>query len=124
VTAATSRGGMLGYRLTLAASIVAAWQLASGSLVPEFFISKPTAILAALWQQVTTGNLFFHVGITATEAFAGFAFGAIAGVTAGVLLGRIPSSPTCCSPSSWPSTACRKSRSRRSSSCGSASASG
>jgi NitT/TauT family transport system permease protein len=80
---------MLGYRLSLAVAIVAAWQLASGTLVPEFFVSKPTAILAALRQQVTTGNLFFHVGITATEAFAGFAIGAAAGVTAGVLLGRI-----------------------------------
>jgi NitT/TauT family transport system permease protein len=58
--------------------------------VPEFFISKPSAILNALRQQVITGNLFFHMGITATEALAGFVIGAVAGVTAGVVLGRIP----------------------------------
>jgi NitT/TauT family transport system permease protein len=88
--AATSRLQMALYRLLLAAAIVTAWQLASGPLVPEFFISKPTAILEALRRQIATGNLFFHMGITATEAFAGFTIGALAGVTAGVVLGRIP----------------------------------
>jgi NitT/TauT family transport system permease protein len=77
------------YRLALAASIIVTWQLISGPLVPEFFISKPSAILAALRQQVLTGNLFFHMGITAAEASVGFTIGALAGVTAGVLLGRI-----------------------------------
>jgi NitT/TauT family transport system permease protein len=77
------------YRLLLAATILAGWQLASGPLVPEFFVSKPSAILDALRRQVVSGNLFFHMGITATEACAGFAIGALAGVTAGVLLGRI-----------------------------------
>jgi NitT/TauT family transport system permease protein len=81
---------MMLYRLLLAASIIAFWQIASGWLVAEFFVSKPSAILAALQRQVTTGNLFFHIGITATEAFSGFLIGACAGVTAGVLLGRIP----------------------------------
>jgi NitT/TauT family transport system permease protein len=81
---------MVLYRLVLAAAIVTAWQLASGPVVPEFFISKPSAILNALRQQVITGNLFFHMGITATEALAGFVIGAVAGVTAGVVLGRIP----------------------------------
>ncbi|MCC6470632.1 MAG: ABC transporter permease [Alphaproteobacteria bacterium] len=68
---------------------IAAWQAASGPLIPEFFISKPSAILASLRAQVATGNLFFHIGITASEAFVGFALGALAGVAAGVLLGRI-----------------------------------
>jgi NitT/TauT family transport system permease protein len=81
---------MVLYRLVLAAAIVTAWQLASGPVVPEFFISKPSAISNALRQQVITGNLFFHMGITATEALAGFVIGAVAGVTAGVVLGRIP----------------------------------
>ncbi|WP_426955669.1 ABC transporter permease [Muricoccus radiodurans] len=77
------------YRLLLLVVLLLAWQFASGPLVPEFFISKPSAILAALRGLVTTGNLFFHVGITATEAFVGFILGAAAGVAAGVLLGRI-----------------------------------
>ncbi len=77
------------YRVLLAVTVIVVWQLASGTLVAEFFISKPTAIYAALRQLVLTGNLFFHVGITATEAFVGFILGACAGIAAGVLLGRI-----------------------------------
>jgi len=87
--AVTTPARMAAYRLLLAFAIIAFWQLASGTLVAEFFVSKPSAIVAALHRQVTTGNLFFHVGITATEAFSGFLIGASAGVTAGVLLGRI-----------------------------------
>jgi NitT/TauT family transport system permease protein len=80
---------MTAFRLLLLAALLAAWQFASGGLNPEFFISKPSAILLALWRQVQSGNLFFHIGITATEAFVGFLTGATAGVVAGVLLGRI-----------------------------------
>jgi NitT/TauT family transport system permease protein len=80
---------MIIYRLVLLVVLIVTWQYASGRLVPEFFISKPSAILAALRDLVLTGNLFFHVGITATEAFTGFVLGATAGIVAGVMLGRI-----------------------------------
>jgi NitT/TauT family transport system permease protein len=80
---------MIIYRLVLLVVLVAAWQFSSGRLVPEFFISKPSAILSALRDFLLTGNLFFHVGITATEAFTGFILGATAGIIAGVALGRI-----------------------------------
>ncbi|MFC7557455.1 ABC transporter permease [Pseudoroseomonas wenyumeiae] len=80
---------MVIYRLVLLVVLVAAWQFSSGRLVPEFFISKPSAILSALHGFLLTGNLFFHVGITATEAFTGFVLGATAGIVAGVALGRI-----------------------------------
>lgn len=76
------------YRLALLVVVIGAWQAASGTIVPEFFISKPTAILASLRAQILTGNLFFHIGITATEAFVGFVLGACAGVAVGVALGR------------------------------------
>ncbi len=85
-----SKAYMSLYRFLLAATIVALWQAVSGPLVPEFFISRPSAIAEALRRQIVSESLFFHVGITATEAFSGFLIGALAGVTAGVLLGRIP----------------------------------
>lgn len=77
------------YRCALLIVLLGSWQLVSGWLVPEFFISKPSAIFASLRTQILTGNLFFHIGITATEAFVGFVLGAVAGIAAGVLLGRI-----------------------------------
>jgi len=86
----SSVGRMWLYRLLLFIAILGVWQLASGTLIPEFFISKPSAIAASLWQKVARGNLFFHVGITAAEAFIGFLVGAFLGTLAGVLLGRIP----------------------------------
>jgi NitT/TauT family transport system permease protein len=93
MTARKGKGGRTArlqlYRLALLVAIIATWQLASGPLIPEFFISKPSAIFLSLRQQVLTGNLFFHIGITATEAFIGFILGACAGVAAGMLLGRI-----------------------------------
>lgn len=77
------------YRLALLVVILVGWEFAAGNLVAEFFISKPSAIFDALRTLVVTGNLFFHVGITATEAFIGFFVGAFAGIAAGVLLGRV-----------------------------------
>lgn len=77
------------YRVVLLIVILCVWQTVSGALIPEFFISKPSAILASLWTKIVKGNLFFHIGITATEAFIGFIVGAFMGTVVGVLLGRV-----------------------------------
>lgn len=76
-------------RLALLGVLLIIWQLAAGVLVSEFFISKPTAIAKGLVSLITEGNLFFHMGITALEAFTGFLIGATAGIVTGVVLGRI-----------------------------------
>lgn len=76
-------------RLMLLAAIMGLWELSSGIIVPEFFVSKPSAIAKALGAWLAGGNLFFHIGITALEAFVGFLVGATIGVTVGVILGRI-----------------------------------
>ena len=76
-------------RLLLLALIIGLWELSSGIIVPEFFVSKPSAIAKALGSWLAGGNLFFHIGITALEAFVGFLVGASIGVTVGVILGRV-----------------------------------
>jgi NitT/TauT family transport system permease protein len=75
-------------RLALLAALLAFWQFASGPLIPAFFVSSPSAIFARLSTWLMNGQLFFHMGITAAEAALGFLFGSIAGIAAGVLLGR------------------------------------
>ena len=75
-------------RVGLLVTILLAWQLASGPVIPTFFISKPSAIFTVLAQWVKDGSLFFHAAITATEAFAGFLLGAFAGIAVGLVLGR------------------------------------
>lgn len=77
-------------RAVLIALFLLGWELASNSLVPEFFISRPSAIYAILRDWIADGSLFFHAGITAAEAFAGFLIGSAAGVLIGTLLGRVP----------------------------------
>ncbi|BBK30616.1 NitT/TauT family transport system permease protein [Stella humosa] len=76
-------------RALLLAAVLGGWELASGRLFEEFFVSRPSAIGAVAWSWVKSGRLFYHAGITITEAVAGFALGGLAGMTAGILLGRL-----------------------------------
>jgi NitT/TauT family transport system permease protein len=75
-------------RFALLAALLGFWQFASGPLIPPFFVSSPSAILARLSTWIANGQLFFHMGITAAEAALGFLCGSVCGIAAGVLLGR------------------------------------
>lgn len=109
-------------RAALLILLVGGWELASGRVFEEFFVSKPSAIIAVAWGWVLSGRLFYHAGITITEAVAGFALGGMAGMLTGILLGRLQLLADVLDPSSPCSTACPRSRSRPCSCCGSASA--
>lgn len=76
-------------RVALLIAIVSLWEVSSGVIVAEFFVSKPSAIAKSLGSWLAGGDLFFHIGITATEAFVGFLVGASIGVMVGIVLGRI-----------------------------------
>ena len=97
-------------RLLLLASIMGLWELSSGIIVPEFFVSKPSAIAKALGSWLAGGNLFFHIGITALEAFVGFLVGASMASRWASFWGASIFSPSCCTRSSSPFTACPRSR--------------
>ena len=75
-------------RLAILVGFLALWQFASGRLVAEFFISKPTEVARVLAKWIGNGDLFYHAGITAMEAFFGFLLGAVVGMSVGLLLGR------------------------------------
>lgn len=77
-----------GGRVAFALGTLAAWELASGRVVDEFFLSRPTAILAALWAMVQRESLFYHLQFTVLEALAGYGLGAGAGLVAGFGLAR------------------------------------
>lgn len=81
---------IIAMRFGLIAVLLGVWELASGRLLPEFFVSKPSAIAIALWRYIENGSIFFHMGITATEAIAGFILGGGAGFVVGLMLGRQP----------------------------------
>lgn len=75
-------------RLLFAATLLLAWEYASGRIIPVFFISKPSIIWETLYLWLSSGQLLFHGSITALEAVAGFLLGGFTGTVAGIVLGR------------------------------------
>lgn len=75
-------------RTALLIFILGSWELSAGTIVPEFFISKPSEIVLILRDWTLSGRLFFHASITSIEALLGFIMGSLIGMTVGVILGR------------------------------------
>jgi ABC-type nitrate/sulfonate/bicarbonate transport system permease component len=70
------------------ALFLAAWQ-AVFLFVPfnPLFISKPTLIGAALYEMVTSGELFYDLSVSAVPFAYGFSAAVVVGVTLGILMG-------------------------------------
>ena len=69
---------------------LAAWQFASGRLIPAFYISSPADIARIVWQWIAGGSIWLHVAATVRTLFLGYAVGAGLGVVFGLLLGVSP----------------------------------
>lgn len=76
-------------RLAFAALFFLGWELSSGRIVDQFFVSKPSAIAASLWAMVTKEQLFYHMRFTIIEATVGYLIGAAAGLIMGFALARV-----------------------------------
>ena len=74
-------------RIVLGVAALLAWQLASGTIVKEFWVSTPLGVLKALGTMAETGLLASHTWATVAEAIAGFLAGAAAGMLLGLLFG-------------------------------------
>ncbi|GAA1180378.1 ABC transporter permease [Pseudonocardia alaniniphila] len=74
-------------RVAVAVVVLGAWQLASGRLVSEFFVSSPSDIVVRLVQLVATGELWPHLTQTLVEVGAGLLIGVPLGIALGVALG-------------------------------------
>ncbi len=77
-------------RLMLLVVVLLAWQLMSGTVVAEFWISKPSTIVGRLAEWIRSGYLFLHLGITLQEMAWGFLFGSLSGIASGFVLGSNP----------------------------------
>src|SRR5262245_47976088 len=73
------RNKIWGARLILVVAIVALWQIASGWLISDLFIGRPSQIALDLWSWALSGKLFYHAGITSIEALLGFLLGSFVG---------------------------------------------
>ncbi|HEY8473747.1 MAG TPA: ABC transporter permease [Natronosporangium sp.] len=73
------------WRILLAVSFLVAWELASGRVVSELMVSRPTAVAERLWIWITDGTLAEHILVTAQATGLGFLLGAGSGMLAGYI---------------------------------------
>jgi NitT/TauT family transport system permease protein len=84
-----ARWQIMAGRVVFGVGLLLAWELASGRVIDQFFVSRPSAILTALWGMITQEQLLYHMRFTITEALAGYLIGAGAGLLLGFALARI-----------------------------------
>lgn len=76
-------------RMVLLAALLAIWQLCVALFdIPALLLPPPSAILSALFADLTSPRLLWHAGITLWEALGGFLLGGGAGLALGCVLGR------------------------------------
>jgi NitT/TauT family transport system permease protein len=70
-------------------AFMVAWELLSAQFHAEFWVSKPTLVLSALFAWYQSGDLATDLQITLTEAGIGFVAGSVAGGFVGFILGWV-----------------------------------
>jgi len=85
-----TRPGLIITRITVVALVLIAWEAASGTLVPKFWLSSPSAILRTLGGWIADGTIWAHLQATLTEMGLGYVIGCTLGVLCGLLLGFVP----------------------------------
>src|SRR6266446_4727914 len=82
---------MVVWQIALGVAFLLAWEWgAESKLLDKFFFSRPSDVVARVWQWVSSGSIWGHLAVTFTEAFLSFAIGVCFGVLFGFLLARVP----------------------------------
>jgi NitT/TauT family transport system permease protein len=76
-------------RVAFGITLLASWELASGPILDQFFVSKPSHIAAALWDMLVKETLLYHLQFTILEALSGYLIGAGGGLVLGFALARL-----------------------------------
>lgn len=71
-------------RLVVGVVILGGWELTSGRFYNDFWISRPSAILARVGTMLANGDLWYHLQTTLAETLIGLALGVVAGTALGV----------------------------------------
>lgn len=70
--------------------LIGFWQWASGRLIREIYVSKPSAIAARLYEIFASGEIYPHLWTTGQELVFGYLMGVAGGIVGGYALGRAP----------------------------------
>jgi NitT/TauT family transport system permease protein len=71
-------------------ALIVFWQWASGRLIREIYVSKPTAVVERLYELFASGEIYPHLWTTGQELVLGYTIGVVGGVVGGYALGRSP----------------------------------
>jgi NitT/TauT family transport system permease protein len=73
-------------RLVVGVVLLGAWEFTSGRFYNDFWISRPSAILARVGDLAASGDLWFNLQTTLEETLLGLAIGIVGGTAFGVAL--------------------------------------
>ena len=81
------------WRYLILVAFLGGWELlVRTKVMDEFFFSKPTDICSRLYTWIvegtSEGSLWYHLWVTMEESLLGFFTGSVAGIVAGIALGR------------------------------------
>ncbi|MET7683322.1 ABC transporter permease [Streptomyces sp. NPDC005423] len=85
-----STGSVIVLRLLVIVVALVLWQVMSGSVVPEYAVSKPLDVYDALTHMLGSASGWNDIRVTTVEVLAGFGLGVAAGTVMGLVLGSFP----------------------------------
>jgi NitT/TauT family transport system permease protein len=71
-------------------AILCLWQVASGRVIRENYVSKPTEIARRLYDLFASGEIWPSLQVTGQELILSYVFGVVSGMVLGYVLGRAP----------------------------------
>jgi NitT/TauT family transport system permease protein len=91
-----SRATLLLWQVGVALLLLAIWHVGSSVplfghyLLPKFFFSTPSDVIARIWKMFATGIVWKHLGVTLTETALAFVAGSVSGAAIGFWFARQP----------------------------------
>lgn len=89
LTKTLKRRPEIGLSLLLFVILFAGWEAAVRLFaIPAIVVPAPSAIIEALWANLTTPRFYYHLGVTLWEILAGFVIGSVVGLIIGISIGQ------------------------------------
>lgn len=77
------------WQIVILVVVLGSWEIMSGRLFDSFWVSKPSLIVAYIYNWVVNGDFMRHLSATMTEILVGYSLGAAFGLALGLPIGRM-----------------------------------